>query len=370
MRDTDCERLKTGIMGPIELMSGDFPKQIGFKKMMKDRKEVRQGIELKVDLKKVAGGMAKAPYGDGSASGKGRTAFIVGEALCFMAPSDQVRLSNLSAIASAQFHGAKCDVVIRRLPLDLFGGVMTVPAQAIDLQGGIHEIKTLLEKEWSRAPEQLLAEFHFNNAKERGALNGSGSPEDPYTIRADMHLPPMRVMPTNQTPSDAGGGAVVVNWTNDMRWCNKEAYAPLTVRQTILQTVGKGTSSTLAPYPYGKDCDNKTGKPGEGFYFNWGSGRDGNLSFSLPGDYVLRYTLQPFRDPYVKKEDVFSHHRHVTYVTHVTSQARNVCNVSNERTSSRTTGRRGARCGARRSSFGDSRARGNAGSAPTRSTST
>ena len=79
-----------------------------------------------------------------------------------------------------------CDVVVRRDPVELYGGVYRVPASAIDLKEMQGDIKEKIKADVKKAPSLLAATFGDGEA--RGM-----SMTSPFPIQAHSPLPLVRV---------------------------------------------------------------------------------------------------------------------------------------------------------------------------------
>lgn len=203
-----------GLKSVVEKLSGEFPEALGFKKMRKDNQEYRAGTNMivKADVRADGHGLTAPPFQrevprgnrnrqvddqealhethNGSKRSAARGQYIMGEIICFLAPSTEVTTTNMAASSFIEYKGPCCDVLLRRHPLDLYGGAYLVPSSAVEPLDKRTK-STILIRERQRAPERLDVSFD-------SPIKGQGTVADPYTVRADGCMPERIVKPINK----------------------------------------------------------------------------------------------------------------------------------------------------------------------------
>lgn len=301
LEDEQLNSMKASFQDAVPNLFRAIQPDVGFTKMVfgahGNRGHFFSGRHVRVLLKKTPFKSSKPPYSISSNSSasektiKGIKYAIVCEIICFIASKKDVTLEDFNIPSSTSFYGATCQVLLRRLPLELYGGTYIVPAGAIDITATFSELQKAIDSEWDRAPHRL--EVAFSNIEPhpmslKPLRAGADPPE--YEVRADATLPPVLVKPRNYESELSEGSLAVVNWTDDKRLDGQsERYNKLIIRQEILRN-----GEPIAAEP----VDHKDGKVTDGFLFNWGARNA--LKLPMPGEYVLRYTLRPFRNPYLR----------------------------------------------------------------------
>ena len=220
-----------------------------------------------------------------SSSGAGqRKDVILGKPVAFFVPTADCK-SNHPGQLPQSYRGPSCCAIMRRYPLELFGGTYVVDSGAITPITALDAIKTYMEGIKKDLPETMSAAFVDESGDDKPMATGTTA-ANPLRLYADKPLPTVIVCPQTK------GKQIVTDWTKDVDWVVKDRFKffePLTVQQTLeKRTKGsKEGEETWEPVESFKDLNSK-GDPKKGYIFS-------TRPLAQPGEYRLTYSLQPIK---------------------------------------------------------------------------